>query len=344
MRNYKLPFTIFALAILALTSCSQAPDCFREDVFCAALATDTRGLNDFGLNQDTWAGLQQSKADGVVDQIAYIESVDARDYEKNVAFFVNSGYDVIVTSGIGMQDATLRNADLEPFDPAQDKPDSVFIGINQTDDDSRSNFISVTFPEDQMGFFAGALAARLTKTKIIGAVCETSGIDAMWRYCEGLRAGAKYADDSVKALVVYRDNESSSKLFIDAEWGFENAQSLIRDGADVIFAVGGETAAGALRAATEAKVRALGAERDQGAALADQGSSVVTSLIGRASFTVEELLRNVKNGNLADAEKSPIRYVPFDSIVQKSLLDEMDQILAGLAGGEIRPNVSAKKP
>jgi len=46
--------------------------------------------------------------------------------------------------------------------------------MNQTDDKSMPNFISVTFPEDQMGFFAGALAAHLTRTNIIGAVCETS--------------------------------------------------------------------------------------------------------------------------------------------------------------------------
>src|SRR5258707_6883602 len=236
---------ILAVGLFGISACTPALDCSRKDVFCAALVTDTRGLNDFGMNHDTWAGLTQSKADGVVDQIAYIESVDKRDYEKNITFFVNAGYDVVITSGVGIQDATLHSADLYP--------DSVFIGMNQTDDKSVPNFISVTFPEDQMGFFAGALAAHLTRTNIIGAVFETSGIAAMMRYCECFRAGAKYASDSVKILTAYRDDGSREKLFIDDAWGFDNAQTLIKRGADVLFAVGGDTGAGALRAATEAK-------------------------------------------------------------------------------------------
>lgn len=340
----RLLLITLAIVMLGLPACTQSPDCFRKDVFCAALVTDTRGLNDYGINQDTWAGLEQSKTNGDADQIANIESVDKRDYEKNIAFFVNAGYDVIVTSGVGMQNATLHSADLYPFDPAQGRPDSVFIGMNQADDKSVPNFISVAFPEDQMGFFAGALAARLTRTNIIGAVCETSGIDAMWRYCEGFRAGAKYINAALDVIVVYRDDGSSEKLFIDEAWGTENAQMLIKRGADVLFAVGGETGASALRAATEAKIKAIGAERDQGAALAEEGSSVVTSVLGQGSFTVQELMRNVRAGNLANAEKSPIRYISLDSVVPKSLITEMDEILAGLAIGEIKTNVTSEKP
>jgi basic membrane protein A len=336
MRKRVFSFSFFVLAILALTSCAESPDCFQEEIFCAALVTDTRGLNDHGLNQDTWAGLQQTHADGVVDQIAYIESVDARDYEKNIAFFTQSGYDAIITSGIGLQNATLHYADLEPA--------TVFIGINQTEDEAKPNFIPVTFPEDQMGFVAGALAASLTQTKIVGAVCETSGIDSMWRYCEGFRAGAKYADESVRVIVVYRENESSSKLFIDSEWGFEHGQDLIRDGADVIFAAGGDTGAGALRAASEANARSIGVERDQRVALGDQGSSVVTSIWGRASFTVQGVMRNIKSGNLTDSEMSPFQHVPFDAVVPNNVIDEMNRLMAGLVNGEIKTNISLKKP
>jgi len=325
-----------AIVLLGLPACTQSPDCFREDVFCTALVTDTRGLNDFGINQNTWTGLEQSKTNGVIDQIAYIESVDARDYEKNIAFFVNAGYDVIITSGIGLRDATLHSAYLYPA--------SVFVGMNQADDESVPNFIAVTFAEDQMGFFAGALAAHLTRTNIIGAICETSGIDAMWRYCEGFRAGAKYVNAALDVIVVYRDDGSSEKLFLDEAWGSENAQMLITRGADVLFAVGGETGVSALRTATKAGIQSIGAERDQGAALAEKGLSVVTSVLGRSSFTVQELMRRVKNGDLADAGQSPVGCVALDEVVQQSIIMEMDEILANLANGEIRTNVTYEKP
>lgn len=325
-----------AIVLSGLHACTQSPDCFRETVFCAALVTDTRGLNDFGINQDTWAGLEQSKANGVIDQIAYIESVDARDYEKNIAFFVNAGYDVIVTSGIGLQNATLHSAYLYPA--------SVFVGMNQADDESVPNFIAVTFAEDQMGFIAGALAAQLTRTNIIGAVCETSSIAAMWRYCEGFRAGAKYINAALDVIVVYRDDGSSEKLFLDEAWGNENAQMLITRGADVIFAVGGETGTGALRTAAEAGIKSIGAERDQGAALEDKGLSVVTSVLGRGSFMVQEVMRRVKAGNWTDAQTSPIGYVTLEGVVPENVIMELEEVLTGLASGEVRTNVTVEKP
>ena len=67
-----------------LCACMQSPDCFSEELFCAALVTDTLGINDHGMNQDTWSGLEEAKANGLVDRIEYIESVDTRDYEKNI--------------------------------------------------------------------------------------------------------------------------------------------------------------------------------------------------------------------------------------------------------------------
>ena len=332
----KLIVIVLAVALFGISACMPTQDCARKDVFCAALVTDTRGLNDYGMNHDTWAGLTQSKTDGVVDKIAYIESVDKRDYEKNILFFINARYDVIITSGVGIQDATLRSAALYPA--------SIFIGMNQTDDKSMQNFISVTFPEDQMGFLAGALASRLTRTNIIGAVCEDSSIPAMWRYCEGFRAGAKYENDSVRVITTYRDNGSRDKLFIDDVWGFDNAQTLINHGADVLFAAGGNTGMGALRAATEAKIKSIGAEQDQGAALGENGKGVVTSIFGRASFTVQNLMRRVKTGDLADADMSPIGYVPYDAVVQKSIIDDMDGVIAGLASGKIKTNVTLESP
>ena len=332
----RLAFCFLAIVFLGVTSCSQSLDCFQADVFCVGLVTDTRGLDDFGINHDTWAGLEQSHAGGVIDQIAYIESVNSKDYEKNIAFFVDSGYDVIATSGIGLRNATLHSADLYP--------DSVFIGMNQPDDENRPNFIPVTFPEDQMGFFAGALAVRLTRLRAIGAVCETSGTDSMWRYCEGFRAGARYMDDSVKVIVVYRDNENSAKLFIDDDWGFETAQELVKSGVDVIFAAGGETAMGALRAAGEAKIQSIGAERDQAAALGGKGSGVVTSVLGQTSFTVQELMRRLRGGNLVVEGIYPIGFIPFDGSISKSVVLEMDDLLLSLESGEIKTNVIPETP
>lgn len=328
-------FCILAIALTGIPACSEAPDCHREDVFCAALVTDTNGLKDFALNQNTGEGLEQSQAAGLVDQVAYIESVNPKDYEKNIAFFAESGYDVIVTAGFGLRDATLRSATLYP--------DPVFIGMNQPDEDSAPNYLPVTFPEDQMGFLAGVSAARLTQSKIVGAVCETSSIDAMWRYCEGFRSGAAYADESVKVFVVYRDDGSRDKLFIDPEWGYETAWSIAREEADVIFAAGGETAVGALRAAKDAKIHAIGVERDHRAALGEEGSGMAASIMGDASSTVQTLIGSIKTGKFPESPPGPIEFVPAAEAISDSLFLEINEILSGFADGSIKTNVTFEK-
>ena len=260
MRVGKVWF-ILGIVVCGLSACMKSSDCFREDVFCAGLVTDVLGINDHGMNQNTWAGLQEAKANGDVDRAEYIESIDTRDYEKNIAYFAEKGFDVIITTGVGMRNETLRSADL--------KPDTVFVGMNQPYEEARPNIIPVTFAEDQMGFLAGALAARISKTRIVGGVCETSGIDSMWRYCEGFRAGAKYEDKDIKTEVIYREDGDRESLFIDETWGYDTAQELIQRGVDVIFAAGGVTGQGGLRAAAGAQVAAIGTERDQAAVLGE---------------------------------------------------------------------------
>jgi basic membrane protein A len=335
LRNW-LSWFILTIVTLGLSACAQSLDCFRKDIFCVGLVTDVLGINDHGTNQDTWAGLQESKASGIIDRAEYVEAIDTRDYEKNIAYFAEKGYDVIVTIGVGLRDETLRAADLNPG--------TVFVGMNQPQKEVRPNIIPITFAEDQMGFAAGVLAARISETQVVGAVCETSGIDSMWRYCEGFRAGAIFANKNIKTQIVYNENGSSEKLFIDETWGYDTAQGLIQHGADVIFAAGGATGQGALRAAAEAQVKSIGTERDQGAVLAASGSSVVTSMVGSASFEVQNVMRQIRGGNAYEPKLSQIEYVPFNEKFPESLTQEMDTLLLSLWIGEIKTDVPFKKP
>lgn len=331
MSRYK-----FLILAFLLVSCGSSSNCFREEVFCAGLVTDTLGIDDHGPNQDAWLGLQQSKADEVADKIAYIESVDTRDYEKNIDYFMRQGYDVIITSGIGLDDETLQAATLNP--------DTVFIGINQPQSDSPKNLTPLIFAEDQMGFLAGALAVQLTETNIVGAVCETAGIDSMWRYCEGFRAGVEYIDDTIRVVVLYREGEESEKLFIDEAWGMEQGHYLINRGVDVIFAAGGATGQAALRVASEEGVYAIGAERDQAALLDESGKGVVTSIYGQASSEVQRMMRLIKEGNMPVSESGQFGYVPLSEKFPEALSADLDLLLKDLLNGDVQTSVLLQKP
>ncbi len=319
---------------LALSSCASL-DCAREDVLCAGLVTDTLGIEDNGVNQDTWLGLQDAKASGVVDQIAYIESVDTRDYEKNIAYFAESHYDIIITSGFGMRDESYRSA--------SDYTDSFFIGMNQPHEKLRSNLMPVTFPEEQMGFLAGVTAARVSKTGSVGAVCETSGIDAMWRYCEGFRVGVKFANQNAKIYITYREDGDREKIFVDETWGYETAQSFIKRGADVIFAAGGVTGQGALRAADESGIQAIGAERDQAADMKIT-TNMITSIYGDARLEIQKALQKIQGADFGGKSPSLIKFIPLDGKYPESLTRELNETALKLWSGEIRVNLPLIKP
>jgi len=305
------------------------------DIYCAALITDTLGLNDNGINQDTWAGLDASKANGLINYSAYIESIDSRDYLKNITYFADNGYDVIVTSGVGLQDETAQAADFYP--------DSVFIGINQADEESRQNLITITFAEDQMGFVAGVLAARLSKTRVVGAVCETSNIPSMWRYCEGFRTGALYEDENIKVLLSYREGDSEF-LFIDEKWGYETGNKLIFRGADVLFAAGGLTGQGALRAAVEAGIPAIGTERDQASAMAESGSSVAASFLGQAGSEVQKTILLSKEENISGGRTGQFGFRSSDKYIPEALKNELSGLIFDLWNGNINTSVPNEKP
>ncbi|MBV6391726.1 MAG: hypothetical protein KPEEDBHJ_00939 [Anaerolineales bacterium] len=328
----------------ALEACLSSSDCFREDVFCAALVTDTLGVEEHGINQDAWAGLQEAQADGLADKVDLIESVDSRDYEKNIVYFAARGYDAIFTAGIGLSDATYKAATVYYSAEAQGETSPVFVGFNQTYEESLPNLVAIAFPEDQMGFAAGVLAARLTKTKIAAAICETSGIGSMWRYCEGFRAGVKFADETVRAIVIYRDDGDREKLFVDEAWGYETGEDVIRRGADVVFAAGGVTGQGALRAASEHGIRAIGAERDQAAALGESGSGVVASFYGDARLEVRETMRRMREGGEAGAGIGSIKFANPPPEVPPSAVSELETLLSMLKNGEIKTNVPFEKP
>jgi basic membrane protein A len=328
-------FTV-AIVVSGITACTRSPACFREDVFCAGLVTDTLGIDDHGLNQDAWLGLKQSQSDKVTNHVAYIESIDTRDYAKNIDYFIEQGYDVIITSGIGLDDETLQASILQP--------DIVFIGINQPQAEPPKNLIPLTFAEDQIGFLAGALAAQLTETNIVGGVCETAGIDSMWRYCEGFKAGAEYSNDSIRVVILHREGQESEKLFIDEAWGMEQGHYLMNRGVDVIFAAGGATGQAALRAASEEGIYAIGTERDQAALLAESGKGVVTSIYGQASFEVQRMMHLIKEGNMSVSESGHFGYVPLSEKFPESLSMDLDLLLKGLINGDVQTSVLLQKP
>ncbi len=150
---------LISLALVGCASGGSEADCGSEDVFCVGLVTDVGEVDDKSFNQSAWEGVQAAEKElGAITN--YVETKDGKDYAANIALFADKNYDVIVTVGFAMGEATGI--------AAAEYPDIHFIGVDQWNDGSISNVTGLLFPEDKAGFLAGALAAKMTKT---GTIC-----------------------------------------------------------------------------------------------------------------------------------------------------------------------------
>ena len=320
----------------------SAPDCQSVDVFCVGMVTDVGKVKDLAVNQFTWDGILQAEKDmGVQGQ--YIETTNWKDYAKNIATFGEAGYDLIITVGYNLGDATLSAAKLYP--------NSLFIGVDQRQDTGKAgpiNLAYLTFPEDQAGFLAGALAAQMTKTGKIGAVCSTDIVPTTWRYCEGFKAGAAYIDPGVEVSVAYHSDVNSTLAFSDAEWGAASASAMVRKNADVIFGASGVTGNGAVTAAAQMGVYAIAADSDQYDNLPDARKMLLTSVTRLITPSVYDLIK------LARSDKFPAGnysggtgYASFHDLkgqITTKIKTRMKEIAQGLSDGTIKTNVSLVKP
>jgi basic membrane protein A len=251
------------------------------------------GSADEGISQQAWLGLQDARSLGLVARVDVIETVDIRDREANLEAFAADGYDFIVTVGEGISDETLA--------AANENPGLRFIGVQQSFEAPPANLVALVFHEERSGFLAGALAALLTQTGHVAAVCEASFIDSMRRYCDGFGAGVKYVDPTVRADVAYRSG-SSELLFHDAEWGRAAARQYLNLGADVLFAAGEETAEAALTEGARGGALVIGAESDIYEHLPEVRSRLVTSAISDVRTGILDLIRLASQGDFPTGE------------------------------------------
>ena len=332
-------------------------DCVKPEVFCVGLVTDVGKVNDKSFNQSAWEGVQQAQTDGVADLVQFIETADAKDYAKNIATFGDAGFDVIVTVGFGLGEAT--------FAAGTAYPDIKFIGVDQfqnwqfTEDtaDDSANVTGLNFPEDQAGFLVGALGAMMSQSHKIGAVCGTDVVPPVWRYGEGYKAGAAYADanfaplsgTTTEVFVVYHSDVGFDKTFTDPEWGAQTAKSMMDQGADSIFGCGGLTGNGAITAAAASGTAyAIGVDADQYLTLPEAASRMLSSAMKLIVPGVAELVAQAKDGSIAAGNfTGKAGYAPYhdmDSEVSADVKAAMEAINTGLLDGSILTNVAPAKP
>jgi basic membrane protein A len=345
MKKLYVLFAAFLIIAIFLHACAPAsPDCASQDIFCVGLVTDIGKISDKSFNQSAWEGVKQAEKElGALVQ--YIETADAKDYAKNISTFADEKYDVIVTAGFNLRQATR--------DAASTYSNIKFIGVDQDQfEGTIDNVAGLVFPEDKAGFLVGALAAMMSKTHKIGAVCGTDIAPAVWRLGEGYKAGAAYADKlngtNTDVIVVYHSDVGFDKTFIDPEWGEATANSMMNQGADTIFGCGALTGNGAITAAAQVDAFVIGVDTDQYLTLPEAAPRMLSSAMKLITPGVFELIKLSKDGAFPSGNYlGDVTYAPYHDLeneVPTEVKTAMEQINAGLLDSSIETNVPPVKP
>jgi len=340
--SISISLTFILISVLILPACTSRLECASTKVICAGLVTDTGDVDDHGLNQGAWEGLQDALMDHTIHHADYIASSEPRDYSKNIEYFTDREFDIILTVGMGQRQETQQ--------AAENYPAVQFVGIDQAYTENISNLHPIHFQDAQMGYFAGSVAAMFTKTSLVGAVCESSEIDTIRQKCEGFRLGASSCgemcqlrlDQTIEVLVRYREDEDPDLFFNDPEWGEKVTKELIHRGADVLFAVGGGTGQGAIRAAADSEVYTIGTEKDQWFALPEARMSLLTSVYGDSRQAVRDWIIALSSGRQPTSIEAPFVFAPFhdlESAQSMGMDQKINRIIFYLDNGTIKvPN------
>ena len=331
-----------------------------------AVADDAQGLNiciitstgvdDGSFNQDCYNGILDFLETHDDCNVTDIKEADYAQLIPTVEQFVGD-YDAFVLPGFnfaGIGDIALNN------------PDKYFIVVDSTIQDSEGNPVSaenvytMTFKEQESGFFAGVAAALSTATNkvaVVNGMAFPSNVNYEYGFMSGVNyANAKYGSAAeIVELPSYAGTDLAGNNvggnyvgdFGDEATGKVVGEALIDKGCDVLFVAAGASGNGVFTAAKEASdVYVIGCDVDQ----YDDGESgsrniILTSGLKVMRTNVAKQLEAIYDGSFAGedallgADTDSTGYVSEEGRQQLSedALEKLAECYELLKAGEIVP-------
>jgi basic membrane protein A len=299
--------------------------------------TDVGKVDDKSFNQSAWEGVQCAQRN-LGAEVRFIETTNPVDYGRNIEQFAQANYNVIVTVGFALGEETINQA--------KKYPNIRFIGVDQFQGETVNNLSGLIFDEDKAGYLAGYLAGLLTQSNTVGQVLGTPVVPPVEKFGVGYINGAKAAKSGVRVLSACHPG-GLARGFTDPEWGKDTTNQEISQGADLIFAAGGNTGNGGLLAIVEhgGRVLGIGVDTDQYESLPEARSILVSSAM---KLIVPGVYNNIKavqtntfkGGNvLGDVGLAPFH--DLEARVPADVKTKMTQVTAEVVGGSTRTGWTA---
>jgi len=265
--------------------------------------TDVGQLEDKSFNEGGWCGTiaGATEVNGTADVIV---TEDPADYAANMQRFIDQDYQIIVTYGFALGNATTI--------AAKENPEVKFIGLDQAvcvdengDPDPTfacegdaaellPNYQGLIFREAQAGYLAGIVAGTLSETGIIGTMGGIDTVPPVVDYIGGYENGARSVNPEVEVLISYVSDDITV-AFNDPATGRSIGEQMLGQDADVLFQVAGLSGQGLLEAACDGDAYGIGVDTDQALALPDL-TCIVTSAEKKLVDAVKEAIVRVADG------------------------------------------------
>jgi basic membrane protein A and related proteins len=315
-----------------------APTETTAEAISVGMVSDTGGLDDRGFNEFSINGFERAQTELGVDGRVYT-SESSDDYLPNLTAAVDDGHDLVIAIGFLIQPSVAE--------VAAEATDVNFAGVDQFYGEEPDcggenqpvcalpNVLGLQFPSEEAGYLAGVVAAMMTESKTVSTVGGIK-IPPVDNWIAGFRQAVKDTDPSIKLLNAY------SQDFVDQAKCKEIALDQIAQGSDLVFQVAGQCGLGALDAACQEGVMAIGVDADQSFA----GDCVITSALKPLELAVFETIESAQDGTFEGGtnrffgiEEFPDAELlaPYSDAVPQDVQDAVEEAKQKLISGEIDP-------
>ena len=231
------------------------------------------GIDDGSFNQNCYEGILDFIADHPDCTVQDIKEPDYNELINAVDRLV-ADYDAFVLPGFNFTAIG---------DVAMNNPDKYFLVVDSTITDSQGNAVTLdnvytmTFSEQEGGFFAGMAAAFTTKTNkvaVVNAMAYPSNVNYQFGFMSGVNYVNKHYGTAAEIVELpsYAGTDVTGANvggnytgdFADEATGKVVGEALIAEGCDVIFTAAGASANGTWTAIKETPdVMVIGCDVDQ---------------------------------------------------------------------------------
>jgi basic membrane protein A and related proteins len=330
-----IPLAIVAVVAIAVAAMAGLASSGSSDaaakVYKAGLVSDVGRFNDRSFNQSALDGLRRAQRELGIQGRA-VESRQTSDYIPNLSSLARERYDVTISVGFLLADATntvansFRNAKFAIID----------YSVNAPPFTKNKNVRGLTFATNENSYMIGCLSALMANQRGRKVISAVGGIKlpTVDIFIAGYRAGARRCVPGTRVLIGY------SQDFVAQDKCKEIALNQIAQGSRVVFQVAGGCGLGALDAAKERGVWGLGVDKDQ----KNLGRHILTSAVKRVDRSVFLTAKSVKEGTFkggVDAvfnlKNGGVAVGRIDARVPRRFIRRMNALKPLIISGKIKP-------